>query len=292
MAKKFLDLYKKVKETVYSDESQALTVMASMNSSADFTPALAPNGAAGTAKYTLQRRKRPTVHKVANGKAGTTASALAVLDSFNEPDWESIDVFPGELYSVGFKSVFNDEYDFLENESVHSDDMKYQIGEQAVQRKANLLALLDTAGAVGTAIPAYTKGDTKVWDYLADEVITLGQVDDEYKTKQGAGSFVIYIASDIAKTLAKENGIGFYNEAPIAQTGFKTGMSVNGTPVIVDSTLAPGKGYILHNEALGFKSIPVEKDVAVDLGLVEFTGKLFYDVMAIVDTDRMKKLGA
>lgn len=292
MAKKFTDLYLKVKEIVYSQDAQSLVVLASMNTSADFTPVLAPNGSTGgsTSKYTLQRRKRPSAPSaVANAKAGTTAAALAVLDSFQEPDWESIEVVTGVLKSIGFKKLFNDDYDFLENESVHSDDLKYQEGEIALARKAALISLLDTATETTQVIPAYAKGDTKLWDFVADRVIELGQIDDDYKSKQGAADFVVYMSADMAKQLAKENGVGFYNEAPIAQTGFKSGMSVNGTPVIVDQTLVAKSIYFLHKEALAFKSEPIEKDINVDLGLTEFTGKMFYDVQTVVDSARIKK---
>ena len=87
MAKTFLNLFKEVNEQVYSSASQALTVLAAANSSVEFTPNLAPNGAAGTtSQYTVQRRKRPTVNTVANANTGTTSSALAALDQLTQVD--------------------------------------------------------------------------------------------------------------------------------------------------------------------------------------------------------------
>ena len=84
--------------------------------------------------------------------------------------------------------------------------------------------------------------------------------------------------------------MAFNQEAPIAQTGFTTGKSINGTPVIVDAALAGKVVYVFHKDVLAFKSAMIEKDVNVDLGLVEFTGKFFYDVQAVVDADRSVKM--
>lgn len=291
MAKKFLDLFQETKETVYSNVAQAITVLASLNTAADFTPNLAPNGSTSTSKYTLQRRKRPSVNTVAKPNSGATSDALAALDQFTTIDWESLEVVTGALRSVGFKQTFNDDYDFSLDPK-HSKDMLYQVGEVAVQRKTDFITLFETFTPSGTALPAYAEGKTEIWDAVGDEVLRLGSVDDEYKTKQGLSDFVVYMDAYTAKDIAKEVGTVFNQEAPIAQTGFTSNKSVNGTPVIVDSTLAKGTVYVIHNEALAFKSNVIEKDINVDLGLTQFTGKFFYDVMALVDGARASKIAA
>lgn len=293
MAKKFNDIFIEAKEQVYSAPAQSLVVLASANSMVEFTPVLAPNGKADgtTSQYTIQRRKRPSVNTVANVNAGTTASALAALDQFTKTDWTSLGVATGALKSVGFKSTFNDDYDFSLNPQ-HSRDMLYQVGEIAEQRKADLIALMETFTATGAALPAYAKGETHQWDAIADEVIKLARVADEYKAKQSKTDFVVVVSADVAKNLSKEMGTVFNQEAPIAQTGFKTGMSINGTPVIVDEALEDGKVYIFHKEALAFKAADVEKEVSIDLGLVEFTGRFFYEIMVVADTARAVKIAA
>ena len=119
MAKKFLELYKDVKETVYSKDAQALVLLASLNSCVEITPDLAPGGNVdgSTSQYKVQRRKRPSVNKVANANTGSTSSALAALDQFSKNDWVTLDIATGDLHSVGFKRTFNDDYDFGEKPS-------------------------------------------------------------------------------------------------------------------------------------------------------------------------------
>ncbi len=88
--KKFNEVYKLHKETAYAGLSTALVLGASLNSAVDFSPVLAPNGAvdsgAATAEYTVQRAKRVKAKAIANPNAGTTAAALAALDTFTKVD--------------------------------------------------------------------------------------------------------------------------------------------------------------------------------------------------------------
>lgn len=108
---------------------------------------------------------------------------------------------------------------------------------------------------------------------------------------QALSDFVVVTTNAVALDLTKEMGTAFNQEAPIAQTGFTSGMSINGTPVIVDARLSGRECIVMHKEALGFKSEPAKKDVSVNLGLVEYTGEFFYDVMAVVDSARIAKFG-
>ncbi len=104
--------------------------------------------------------------------------------------------------------------------------------------------------------------------------------------------FIAVVSPTVARELSKEMGTTFNSEAPIAQTGFTSGMSINGTPVIVEPRFTGREVVILHKEALAFNSEPFKKDVAVDLGLTEFTGEFFYDVMSIVDAKRIIQIAA
>lgn len=290
MAKTFNDIIMEAKDSVYSKKVNALILAAKNVPGVDFSPVLAPNGKtdATTSKYTVQRRKRPTVNTVADVNKGTTASALAALDQFTISDWESLPVATGALRSVGFRELINDDFDYS-NSPRHAKDIMYQTGEVAAQRHKDILALLATASPSGSALPAYAAGSTAVWDAIADEVITLAQVDDDFMDVQDISDFYIVTSRKVAKELAKEMGQVFNQEAAIAQTGFKTNMSINGTPVIVDSRLTGREVYIAHNQAIAFGK-QVVKDVSVDLGLVAFTGEFFYDIMVIVDAARVKKI--
>lgn len=292
MAKTFNDIIVEAKNEVYSKKVNALVIAAHNVPGVDFSPVLSPNGKTDgtTSQYTVQRRKRPAVNTVADVNTGTTASALAALDQFTISDWESLPVATGALRSVGFKELINDDFDFS-NSPRHARDIMYQTGEVAAQRHKDILTLLGTATATGGALPAYADGSTAVWDSISDEVIKLSQVDDAFMDVQHISDFYIVTSNTVAKELSKEMGTVFNQEAPIAQTGFKTGMSINGTPVIVDTRLTGREVYIAHNQAIAFGKMPV-KNVKVDLGLVAFTGEFFYDVMVIVDKARVKKISA
>ncbi len=291
MAKTFNQIILDAKETVYSAEANVLTVLAKANPMVTFQPQLMPNGVKAEGKYLVQRRKRPSVNTVANAKVGTTAAALAALDQFSEGDWETVEVLTGVLKSVGFKHKFEDSYDFSSNDQ-HAKDALYQVGEIAAERKKALNTLLLSATHSGAALPAYAKDEVHVWDAISAEIVKLAQVDDEFKDVQGVADFITVVSPTVARELSKEMGTTFNSEAPIANTGLTSGKSINGTPVIVDSTLVKGSVYIIHNEAIGFKSVLIDKDIDIDLGLVEFTGKFFYDVMAVVDAARVSKIAA
>ena len=173
----------------------------------------------------------------------------------------------------------------------HAKDMLYQVGEIALKRKALLLAELDKVTA-DSVIEDYTSGEVKNWDAIADKVLELAQIEDEFKTKQGLEDFIIVMDAFTSKNITKEVGKEFTQEAPIADTGFKTGRQINGTPVIVDSTLPKYTVYIIHKEALAFKSQPIEKSINIDLGLTSYTGVFFYDVKKLIDSKRVAKLTA
>lgn len=290
--KLFNQVYIESKEQVYSKAVNALTLMAKGVSGVEFTPVLAPNGKvdATTTKYNVQRRKRPTVNAVANPNTGSTAAALAVLDTFAKTDWETLEVATGKLMSVGFNETIADDFDFS-NSPQHSRDMLYQVGEIAAERHKDILALLDTATATGSALPAYVAKETKVWDAIGDEVIRLAAIDDKFKDVQGLSDFYIVTSNTVAKELAKEMGTAFTQEAAIAQTGFTSGKSINGTPVIVDARLQGREVYVAHNEAIAFGKQEI-KNIAVDLGITQYTGAAFFDIMAIIDTARVSKISA
>lgn len=278
---------------VYTNPAYYNVMRAKMNSAAAFTPILAPNGKVDgtTTKYTLQRLKRPKVATVADVNAGTFKSATDALDQFSVKDWETLDVATGVLRSVGFKETINDNFD-ISNSDYHMGEIKRITNEIAIARSKEFNTLLATAPKTGAALPAHVDGKTIVWDAIADETIKLAQVDDDFADVRPLNEFLIEVSMTVAKELAKENGTGFYNEAAIAQTGFKTNMQVNGSPVVINPRLTAREVIISHDDALAFHKQAIEKSVAIDMGLVSYTGTFFYDVMVIVDKARIKQFGA
>lgn len=291
MAKKFNDIFIEAKNEVYSNKVNALTLLAQNTPAVAFTPILAPNGKVdgSTSKYSVQRRKRPAVSTVANPNTGSTSDALAALDQFSKTDWDTLEVATGALRSVGFKETINDDFDYS-NSPKHIRDMKYMVGEVAAQRHKDILTLLKTATPTGSALPAYAAGKNDVWEAIAAEVDKLAKVDDDFLDVQALSDFYIVGTNQVARELAKEMGTTFNQEAPIAQTGFTTGMQVNGTPFIVDSRLTGREVIIAHKEAVAMGKQPIA-NVNVDLGITQYTGIAFYDISAIIDAARVKKFG-
>lgn len=285
MAQNAHKLFLRAKALVYANPAFAPVIIAAQNSA--FKAELMSN----KLEYNVQRKKRPVVQSVAAGTASSTADDLKMLDSFTVPAWESIEVSPSARRFVGIKGEFADTYD-MDATDLHLKDMEASVLEVAVKRLEDVTNLIKTATATGSALPAFVKGDTKVWDAIADEVITLSQVDDEFATIQDVSSFIIYGSAQVAKTLTKEMGTVFNQEAPIAQTGFKTGMQVNGTPFVSVPTLTGDEVIIVHNYAIGFATAPKTKAINIDLGLHDYVGEVWMDVMAVVDSARMAKISA
>lgn len=292
--KNFNTVINEAKAKVYSNSVNALVLMAKGVAGVEFSPILAPNGVADgstTSNYNVQRRKRFKSVAVANVNTGTTSAALALLDQMPKSDWETLEVATGALQMVGIRKTLNDDFDFTDTPQ-HERDLYYQVGEVARTRHKNILTLLGTAKKTGGALPAMVKDDTVVWNAIADEVIKLAALDDDFLDVQGLSDFYIVTSHKVAKELAQEMGKVFHQEAAIAQTGFKSSMSINGTPVIVDARLTGREVYVAHNDAVAFGKKAIEKKIQVDLGLVEFTGIVFYDIMTIVDKDRITQFGA
>lgn len=285
MAKNTNILFVKAKAKVYSNEIFASVVLASL-----INPLKVRFLSQGI-KVTVQRKKRPTLNTVANSEVGSTAASLAALDQFTKPDWESIETAPGKVLSVGWKKTFADDYD-MTSESIHLEELTAVMSEHAYDRLKRFSALLLTATASGAALPAFVKGDTKVWDAISSLVIKTSKVDDDYLTIQGLQDFVIFGSSEVAQSLTKEMGTVFNQETAIAQTGFKSKMGVNGTAFIIVPTFTAKQVVICHKNAIGFVSQQVKKNAKIDLGLTEFTGQFALDYMTVVDTARLVKISA
>lgn len=307
MAKKFTDIYKKYKTTVLKNPQNVLLVLAKMNTAAKIKEDLAPNGATdgSTSKFTLQRRVRNQVKDVKDPNSGNTSDALALLDSFDKVKWESSDFATGAAKSIGFKTTINDKLDMNALEDKHAEDVRYQTAEIFLDRNKTIYAQIaanakskaatyDIEKADGTtetitvpAIPAYADGKVAVWKGLDEAVAQFNNIDDKFKSES---SGILFVSKSVASDLTVEMGTVFNQEAPIAQTGFKTGYSINGTPVVVDPKLKGRVAYIIDEEALFFKKSPSMEDVDQKLGTTRYVGKVFYDVFAIADKNRAWKL--
>lgn len=292
MAKKFNDIYKEAKTKVYSQSVNALVVLASLNPQVVLEKKLQPGAAPGdltaAPQYTIQRRKRPTVKAVQNANRGNTADALAVLDSFAKTEYEAVEIGTNALRSIGFRRTFGDSYDFS-SDPQHAKDMMYQVGEIAAQRKKDLNTLLLTATETANELPTFAKDDTKVWDAIADQIDAVSKVDDEYMDIAGHEDIITVVSDKVAKELAKEMGTVFNQEAPIAESGFKTNMSVNGSPVIVESRWTGREVVIFHKQAIYFESNTIAEGINVDLGIAKYTGEVFYDISGVIDQARFTK---
>lgn len=88
MAKLFNEAYMEANQAVYSNEVNALILLAKNVPGVKFQPVFAPNGKADrtTSQYNIQRRKRPAVNTVADANLGGTNAALAALDQFTITD--------------------------------------------------------------------------------------------------------------------------------------------------------------------------------------------------------------
>lgn len=308
MAKKFADIYKKYNTTVYKDMNNLLVVLAKMNSAVNIKEDLAPNGAkdGSTSKFTLQRRVRNVVKTVANPNSGKTADALALLDSFEKANWESTELVTGVAKTIGWIKTIADKFDMDKLNSKDADNVGMQVAEIALDRNKTIWAAIDGKAKTNAAaykvtlpdgtqsaditvpsLPAYAKDEVKIWDAIANGAVAFSEINDKFKAKSRA---VIIISQIVGIELTKEMGTAFNQEKAIAQTGFKTGYSINGNPVIIDQELTGRKVYFIDEEALVFKKSPSMADVDQNLGTNHYVGKVFYDVIDVADENRVWKL--
>lgn len=301
MAQKFNIVYNAAKETAYAQASASLVLAASLNSMIQFVPVLQHNGSvdsgATTAEYNIQRVKRIKGADVANSTANTTSAALAALDTFTTVSWETIGVATGVLRSVGVKLGINEEFNPDSLGAVHAKAVSDSVQLQVVERHEALLEEIQGA-ATGTDKLVYTAGKTDVYDAITAEVNRIMLTSDDYKHMSDKNKMLIVLHPSVADMVAKEIGTVFNQEAPIAQTGMRSGMSINGVPVIVDANLNKFEGaaatevigaLVLDSEAIAFKAAEFEKPVDVNLGLTRFYGKFFYNIVKAVDTARIGK---
>lgn len=307
MAKKFADIFKKANVTIYKNPSMLLTIIAKMNSAAKIKEDLAPNGATdgSTSKFTLQRRVRNQVKAVANPNSGTTTDALKLLDSFDKVQWESTDLITGAAKSIGFKTTIKDNLDMDALNPLHADDITAQVQEIALDRDKTLRAAITSKAKTkaatydvtlpdGTtetitvpALAAHVADKTDVWNSIASANISFSRIADKFKAKSTP---VVFGSQEVALELTQEMGQVFNQEAPIAKTGFTSGQSINGVPFVIDPELVGRKVYLIDEESLVFKKSPTMEDVDQKLGTTRYVGKVFYDVLGVVDENRVWEL--
>lgn len=301
MAKKLSRVIKVAKTTTYANISTALVLAASMNSTVDFSIIQKPNGTAGdlsvSADYQIQRMKRIKAKNIANPNTGTTAAALAALDTFSKYDWESIGVATGTLRGIGLQLSQNEKFDADNVGEGHAKVISDSTRVEAIERKEQLLTeIIDNAGTT-EALPAPSAGTTPIFDALTKHGRKIQLLVDDYK--HFTEDVIIVIHPTVADYVAKEMGQEFNNEAPIYKTGFTAKNSINGIPVLIDPSLNKFNGgnetnkvgaIVADVESFAFKAGNEKKDVDVDLGLTRYVGTYFYSIAKLVDPARVAKL--
>ena len=309
--KSFSTVVQKATKKVYSNRAMANFIMAKLNSFAKLTKVTSPNGTLGdvskSVQYNVQVMLRPTgVKVVQNPNSGATADALALLDSFEKSEWTTINWVMGTLKSLGFKRTINDDFDMDNLSSIHIEETQRRVSEIAIERRNTVYALVSSgAKKTGTTyqitkqdrtttedvivpdLKVYTAGKTDVWESLASAINLFSKIDDQFQTEADPEDTVVFVSSDVATNLTLEMGKSFNNENPIAQTGFKSGMGVNGTAVIVDHKLPANTARLINKNALIFTKDKIDKQIDQKLGLTQYVGEAFYDVFAIADPNRI-----
>lgn len=311
MPKSFKTVVTQATKKMYSKRAMFNVIMAKMNTAARLVRIGSPNGTAGditkSVQYNVQVMLRPTgVKVVQNPNSGSTSDALALLDSFEKSEWETINVVSGTLKSLGFKRTINDDFNMDDLKSIHIEETRRRVNEIAIDRKNTVYGLIsanakktgttykitkqDRVTQVDVIVPdlkAYAEGKTEVWESLAAAINLFSKIDDKFQTVADPEDTIVSVSSDVATHLALEMGKSFNSENPIAQTGFTTGMGVNGTPVVVDHDLPANTARLINKNALIFTKDKIDKQVNQQLGLTQYVGEAFYDVFAVADEARI-----
>lgn len=303
MAKKFNVVYTIAKQTTYANAAHAFVMAASLNSAVKFSPMLAPNGTvdsgATTAEYNVHRIKRVKAKTVANPNAATTTSALNALDGFSKIDWASSGIATGVLKSVGTRVGMNEQFDIDNLGEGHKRAIQDSTNVQAIERHEELIEEAYTASGAAAGTLAFTEGKTDVTDAINSVVRKIMLLSDDFKHMTSQNNMIIVLHPSVSSMVAKEIGTVYNSELPIYTTGFKSGMSINGVPVIVDPNLNKYQdtdatkrlgALVMDIESIAFKAESETKPKKVDLGISQFAGVFFYNITKAVDPARIKHM--
>lgn len=299
MAKSFNQVYVSAKETAYADATLALPLLAAANKTVTLSPVFKSNGVIGTtSQYNIQRLKRGKVKAVANANANTTASALAILDSFQTLDWETVSVATGVKKSIGLKLSVNEEFDINSVGDANADRIATDVKAVAVERAESLLTTV--IGASASVEFDDTSATPIQWlDEIDADVLKLQTMSDDFK--HGTQNMIMVMHPKLIKMLSRVVGTQFQNEAAIFGTGLGSKFSYNGMPIVEDvnlsktfsdgaatpKVLANKIGYVLLDvESIYFEAAN-ETPIDYTLADTRFVGQTFYEVGGVIDNSRI-----
>lgn len=294
--KKFNEVFKTSKETVYGDTQFLALIAASLNSTVEFSPVLKSNGSTSTAQYNVQRAKRIKGKDVATPNAKTTTNDNALLDSFSEIEWVTLPVATGVMRSVGIKTAINEEFDPESMGEVHQLAVQSAVGVAARERQENLINEI-VIGKGKSNWEALT--GTDLFTELSDKADEIMLFADDFKYTTEQEKMIIFMNPVLKTKIEKEMGTAFTQEVPVYQTGLKSRFSIGGIPVVIvpqlnsiedtDATKRLG-AIVMDIEALAFKAEQYSKLIDTDNGLTRYTGRVYYDIQKLVDAERTKVL--
>lgn len=306
MAKVFNKVFELAKETAYSTGDLILNYAASLNSVVRFNPLFeaggtTKNGAGGSnenPRYEVQRLIR-IKGKEYDYKDNTTATALGFLDQFEDLNWDTIGIKPGNLKAIGLKLSWNEQFNIDNMGEGAAKELADTTLNTLVSREELLLEKAITANGTLPAPETIGTGSSYWFDLIGGEGEVIENLVDDFKAMTDRKNIVIVLHPSVARKVAAEIGTKFYHEMPIYRTGLTTPNSINGFPVIINKNLNKFDGVagtdvvgavIMDIEALAARYDYVEKPVDQTIGLTRYVGKGYYEIQEAIDKDRIKVL--
>lgn len=304
MAKEFNKIVEAIKETTYAQDTYALTVLASLNPVARFIPlAQAGGGNLGSGKaveYWLQRQKR-IKSKAASTAAKAIDRVIANYGNASKLEWETIEAYTPLKRNIELNISKNEEFDIDNVGSAYEKAIQDMWTATAVERKERLFEAVFFSKTKAQSADSADTG-AALYDEIAGKVEDIKLLSDDYK--HGTDNVIIVLHPTVARLIGKEKA-NWESQTPsdIFGTGLTTRFSINGTPVVVDSTLnkkfLPKDGtagtdekqfayLILDIESIAFKAEAEETPYDDTFQDERFVGKIFYDMQAVVDADRIE----
>lgn len=301
MAKTLQTTFAIAKNTAYTNGNGIMVSHFAANTIMRITPLQKPNGA-NTNAYALQRLKRVKGQDVANPNANTTAANLAALDGFSTMDWDTVAIVTGNLKSIGLKVGINEVFDVNQIGDAQAQLIAGIIENQAVERAENIVAEL-RAGKGTTTNNIVVGSSDKISEKITEAFGAIEMFADDYKYM--SNKVVAFINPIFADKLAQEVGTTYSTTAPtlfgtgLADTFSILGRSYAKTSVLnsitgataTDGASANGKrliAIVVDSEAVAMLTNEYKKGVDIDMGLTRFVGDFHYDVIKLVDTNRVK----
>ncbi len=297
MAKKYLNLFRDSAETAYATGQLPLMGLAALNKGVKFnavTPAAGDTS--NTIQYVIQRMKRAKAG-AAPAKTGKAATdAVALLDTAQKVDWESVNVMAGAKRSLVFNVSPFEEIDPLEDASAFNSTISNMTENRMFEAEELATAKVYGAGTLSaTKLVVDGTKDIEVVKALQDAVSNIELLVDDFKAYSQGVAVIVH--PTVAKAFSRVQGQGYTTGTNTFPEGLGKGFRYDGIDYFVSPILntIAGKAatevagaIVMDMEAYANSGLETSvKEFDQELADERFVGHTYHELDAVIDAARI-----